>query len=110
MKIELTPSAIAYIKAKLAARQTPDAILRLGIRGSGCSGYSYVIQYEDNVPQEKDLIFEFDGLKVVVDKKSIIYLNGSVLDYEKSLMQEGLKFTNPNAASGCGCGESFSVK
>lgn len=110
MKIELTPIAVEYIKKKLAARQTPDAILRLGIRGGQCSGYSYVIQYEDNAPQEKDLIFEFDGLKVVVDKKSIIYLNGSVLDYEKSLMQEGLKFTNPNVASGCGCGSSFSIK
>lgn len=109
-KIELTTEAIAYIKAKLASRKTPDASLRLGVKGGQCSGYAYHIEYEDDPPREKDLVFEFDGLKVIVDKKSIIYLNGSVLDYEKTIMREGLKFRNPNEASSCGCGASFSIK
>ena len=110
MKIDLTSKAIEYVKKKLEERNTPQAALRLGVQGSGCNGYSYVIQYEDDPPKEKDLVFDFDGLKVIVDKKSILFLNGSTLDYEKNMLQSGLKFSNPNQASSCGCGESFSVK
>lgn len=110
MKIELTPKAIEYVKKKLEERKTPQSALRLGVRGSGCNGYAYVIQFEDDPPHEKDLIFDFEGLKVIVDKKSILYLSGSILDYEKTLLQQGLKFINPNQASSCGCGESFTVK
>ncbi|HVI40737.1 MAG TPA: iron-sulfur cluster assembly accessory protein [Anaerovoracaceae bacterium] len=109
-KIELTSKAVEYVKNKLEERKTPQAALRLGIRGSGCNGYSYTIQYEDDPPGEKDLVFDFEGLKVIVDKKSILFLNGSILDYEKTVLQSGLKFSNPNQASSCGCGESFSVK
>lgn len=110
MKIDLTSAAIEYIKGQLNKRATPNSRLRLGIRGSGCSGFQYIIEFEDNQPREKDLIFIFDGLEIVVDKKSIIYLDGSTLDYEKTLMNSGLKFINPLAISSCGCGESFSIK
>lgn len=110
MQINLTPKAIEYVKKKLEERKTPQAGLRLGVKGSGCNGYSYVIQFEDDPPRDKDLVFDFDGLKIIVDKKSILFLNGSILDYEKTLLQSGLKFVNPNEINKCGCGESFGVK
>ena len=108
--ITLTAAAVAGAKAALAKRGTPDAAVRLGIKGGGCSGFSYVIEFEDNPPRDRDRVFEFDGVKIVIDKKSLIYLAGSVLDYEKTLMRQGFKFQNPNVASSCGCGTSFTVK
>lgn len=101
--------ALEQIKKQLAKRGTPDSSLRLGVRGSGCSGFSYVLQYEDAEPKERDLVFQINDLRVIVDKKSIIYLNGCTLDWEKTLMKQGFKFVNPNEKSSCGCGESFSV-
>jgi iron-sulfur cluster assembly protein len=92
----------------LERRGTPDAALRLGVRGGGCSGASYVIEFADKI-RAKDIVHEYDGLKVVVDPKSMVYLRGSVLDYEVKLMQHGFKFRNPNERSGCGCGESFGI-
>lgn len=82
--------------------------LRVGVRGGGCSGFSYVIEFADETTP-RDQVFEFDGLKVVVDPKSLVFLNGSTLDYETRLMSHGFKFINPNESAGCGCGESFSV-
>ncbi|MCU0690193.1 MAG: iron-sulfur cluster assembly accessory protein [Polyangiaceae bacterium] len=110
MPITLTAAAVDGAKAALAKRGTPDAAIRLGIRGGGCSGFSYVIEFEDALPRERDRVFDVDGVKVVVDKKSLIYLHGSVLDFEKTLMRQGFKFRNPNEASTCGCGTSFTVK
>jgi len=108
--VNLTPAAIDNARAALKKRGTPDSFLRLGIKGGGCSGFSYVIEFEDNPPRERDRVFEFDGVKVVVDKKSLIYLAGTVLDFEKTMMKQGFKFRNPNEASHCGCGTSFTVK
>jgi iron-sulfur cluster assembly protein len=108
MKIDVSPKAVQKAKEALAKRGTPDAMLRLGVKGGGCSGFSYVIEFSDKA-RAKDLVFEFDGLKVVVDPKSLVFLNGSTLDYEVKLMQHGFKFVNPNEKTGCGCGESFSV-
>jgi len=108
LKVELTPKAIEKAKAALAKRGTPDAMLRLGVKGGGCSGFSYVIEFADQ-SRTRDVVFDFDGLKVVCDPKSLVFLNGSVLDYEVKLMQHGFKFVNPNEATGCGCGESFGV-
>ena len=108
--ITLSPAAIDNARKALAKRGTPDAAVRLGIKGGGCSGYSYVIEFDDNPPRERDRVFEFDGVRVYVDKKSLIYLSGSTLDYEKTMMRQGFKFINPHAASNCGCGTSFSVK
>jgi iron-sulfur cluster assembly protein len=110
LAVSLTPAAVASARAALAKRGSPDAAVRLGIKGGGCSGFSYVIEFDDNPPRERDRVFEFDGIKVFVDKKSLIYLAGTVLDFEKSMMKQGFKFRNPNEASSCGCGTSFTVK
>jgi iron-sulfur cluster assembly protein len=106
--VRLTPKAIEMAKKALHKRGTPDGALRLGVRGGGCSGVSYAIEFA-NKTRERDHVFDFDGLCVVVDPKSLVYLRGSVLDYEVQLMQHGFKFQNPNEKSSCGCGESFSV-
>jgi iron-sulfur cluster assembly protein len=106
--VRLTAKAIEMAKQALVRRGTPDGSLRLGVRGGGCSGVSYAIEFSDKL-RPRDHLFDFDGLRVVVDPKSLVYLRGSVLDYEVQLMQHGFKFRNPNEKSNCGCGESFSV-
>jgi iron-sulfur cluster assembly protein len=106
--VRLTRKAIEMAKEALRKRNTPGAALRLGVRGGGCSGVSYAIEFSDKV-RPKDHVFDFDGLRVLVDPKSLVYLRGSVLDYQVHLMQHGFKFTNPNEKSSCGCGESFAI-
>lgn len=108
--LTITDGAVEFAKKKLAARGTPNAAVRLGIRGGGCSGFSYVIQFEDDPPRERDLVYEAGGVRFFVDKKSFVYLAGSALDYEKTVMFQGFKFRNPNEATSCGCGHSFTVK
>lgn len=108
--IAISDAAAAYAKRKLEARGTPDAAIRLGIKGGGCSGYSYVIEFDDEAPRERDRVYEAGGVRFYVDKKSLVFLAGSVLDYERTMMQEGYKFRNPNEASSCGCGHSFTMK
>lgn len=107
---EITSAAADFGRQKLKKRGTPDAAVRIGIKGGGCSGFSYVIQFEDGEPRARDYGYEVDGVRFVVDKKSFIYLAGSVFDFEKTLMFQGFKFRNPNEASSCGCGHSFTVK
>jgi len=104
----LTPKAIQMAKVALEKRGTPDASLRLGVRGGGCSGVSYAIEFSDKV-RPRDNVYDFDGLKVLVDPKSLVYLRGAVLDYVVELMQHGFRFKNPNEKSTCGCGDSFTV-
>jgi iron-sulfur cluster assembly protein len=111
--IDLTPKAVEMAKKALERRGTPSAGLRLGVRGGGCSGASYVIEFADKI-RDRDRVFEFGGesgepLKIVIDPKSLVYLRGSVLDYEVKLMSHGFKFRNPNEKKGCGCGESFAI-
>ena len=106
----IAPAAAVFARQKLAQRGTPNAAVRLGIKGGGCSGFSYVIQYDDEPPRDRDTVYEVDGIKFYVDKKSLVYLAGSMLDYEKTLMFQGFKFRNPNEATSCGCGHSFTVK
>ncbi len=108
--IRVSDAAVAHARAKLAARGTPDAAIRLGIRGGGCSGYSYVIEFSDDPPRARDRVFSFGGVRFYVDTKSLVYLAGSVLDYEKTLMFQGFKFRNPHEAATCGCGHSFTVR
>jgi len=108
--ITITEGAAKYAREKLDKRGTPDAAIRLGIKGGGCSGFSYVIQFEDEPPRERDRVYEVLGVRFVVDKKSLIYLAGAMLDYERTLMFQGFKFRNPNEAASCGCGHSFTVK
>jgi iron-sulfur cluster assembly protein len=112
--LAVTPAAVDAIRAQLAKRGTPDAAIRVGIRGGGCSGFSYVIEFEDAAPRPGDLVLEFaeEGkatTRVFCDKKSILYLGGSVLDWEKTLMFQGFKFKNPHEVTRCGCGHSFTV-
>ncbi len=82
--------------------------LRLGVRTSGCSGMAYVLEFVDEL-DEGDQVFEFYDVKVIVDPKSLIYLDGTELDFAKEGLNEGFKFNNPNVSSECGCGESFHV-
>lgn len=108
MQVQVTPKAVVKAKEALVKRGTPSGMLRLGVRGGGCSGFSYAIEFAD-AAGPRDNVFEFDGLKVVVDPKSLVLLNGTTLDYENKLMSHGFKLVNPNEKSGCGCGESFNV-
>lgn len=112
--IGVSPQAVEAIRTNLAKRGTPDAAIRVGIRGGGCSGFSYVIEFDDAEPRKGDLVLEFEEegksrVRVFCDKKSILYLGGSILDWEKTLMFQGFKFKNPQEASRCGCGHSFTV-
>ena len=84
-----------------------DKCLRVGVRGGGCSGLSYVFQLDNE--REKDLVFESEDLKVYVDPKSNVYLKDVTLDYEETLMRQGFNIINPQATKSCGCGSSFSV-
>jgi iron-sulfur cluster assembly protein len=108
--LTITDKAVEFAKTKLAGRGTPDAAIRLGIKGGGCSGFSYVIQFEDDPPRERDRVFDAGGVRFIVDRKSLVYLAGSALDYERTLMFQGFKFRNPNEATSCGCGHSFTVR
>jgi len=105
----VSPAAAEQIKLQLKKRGTPESYLRIGIKGGGCSGFSYVIQFEDDAPRDRDVVFAEHDVKVVTDKKSLIYLNGCTLDWEKTLLKQGFKFVNPNEKSTCGCGHSFTV-
>lgn len=109
-EVHITAEAVQYAKKRLVARGTPDAAVRLGVRGGGCSGFNYVIEFSDDPPRAKDTVSELDGVKFYVDKKSLIYLAGSTLDYEHTLMFQGFRFKNPQEASRCGCGHSFTVR
>ena len=82
--------------------------LRLGVKTTGCSGMAYVLEFADHFDQE-DLIFEHNSIKIIVDPKSFVYLDGTELDFTKEGLNEGFQFNNPNAKGECGCGESFNV-
>lgn len=109
MELEFTKKAIEKAKEALAKKNDPNMFIRFGVKGGGCSGFSYVMAFDDTVRDGKDLVESFDGLKVVVDKKSMLFLKGSVVDYETKLMGYGFQIKNPNEKSKCGCGESFTV-
>jgi iron-sulfur cluster assembly protein len=106
--IQVTPKAIERIRQVFARQGVATGGLRLGVQGGGCSGLSYLIRFEpQNRPSDK--VFDFEGVKVFVDPKSMIYLEGMTLDYKESLMQSGFVFDNPNAQKSCGCGTSFTA-
>ncbi len=107
--ITLTERAIKEIRRIVDDQKLPEnTVLRLGVKGGGCSGFSYSLGFDDTV-LETDQVFEAHGFRVVCDPKSFLYLSGTQLDFEESLMGRGFKFGNPNASKTCGCGESFSV-
>ena len=109
--VELTPRAVTRVRSAMAKEgiSAAEGGLRLGVMGGGCSGLSYSIRF-DSHPRERDRIFTYDGdVRVFIDPKSFIYLNGMVLDYEETLMRQGFNFINPNSKKSCGCGSSFTA-
>jgi len=108
--VHVTAKAVQRIRAVIAKEgiAAEEGGLRLGVKGGGCSGLSYAIGFDAH-PRERDRIFTFDGVRVFVDPKSFVYLNGMTLDYEETLMRQGFNFINPNSTRSCGCGTSFSV-
>ena len=107
MSITLTEAAANQVSTYLAERGKGIG-LRLGVRTSGCSGMAYVLEFVDE-KDDSDLVFEAFGVKVIVDQKSLPYIDGMELDYGKEGLNEGFKFNNPNVKDACGCGESFNV-
>ncbi|OVZ60739.1 iron-sulfur cluster assembly protein IscA [Pigmentiphaga sp. NML080357] len=107
MSVTLTERAARHVNRYLEKRGKGIG-LRLGVRTTGCSGLAYKLEYVDEV-QPEDQIFESQGVKVVVDPKSLPYLAGTELDYAREGLNEGFKFNNPNEKASCGCGESFTV-
>ncbi len=105
--ITLTENAAKHVQSFLARRGKGIA-LRVGVRTSGCSGLAYKLEFADTVNPE-DAQFESHGVKVVVDPKSLQFIDGTVLDYTREGLNEGFKFSNPNVKDECGCGESFNV-
>ena len=107
--IQLTEAALKHVLA-LHDKQGKDLYLRVGVRQGGCSGMSYMMDFEEaSKVRDNDEVFDYDGFKIVCDPKSLLYLYGLVLDYSDALIGGGFQFTNPNATQSCGCGKSFGV-
>ena len=107
MAVTVTESAAKQVKKFLDSRGSGVG-LRLGVKTSGCSGMAYVLEFVDETAEEDEVI-EAHGIKVVIDPKSLVYLDGTELDYGKEGLNEGFQFNNPNVKNSCGCGESFTV-
>jgi iron-sulfur cluster assembly protein len=108
MAVSMTPAAISRVKELMTTQKLDDAFLRMGVRGGGCSGMTYDLQFDSEL-RKHDKQFEVEGVKVVVDVKSYLYLNGTTLDYVTQGLTGGFTFVNPNAKSSCGCGTSFTA-
>lgn len=107
MSVTMTENAAKHVRKSLEKRGKGIG-LRLGVRTSGCSGMAYVLEFADQA-EEQDQIFESHGIQIVVDPKSMVYLDGTELDYAREGLNEGFKFNNPNVKNTCGCGESFNT-
>ena len=107
MAVTLTEKAASHVQGFIAKRGKGVA-LRIGVRTSGCSGFAYKLEFADQVNPD-DAQFESHGVKVVVDAKSLPFVDGTQLDYTREALNEGFKFSNPNVKDQCGCGESFNV-
>jgi len=109
MAVALSEAAVKQVKElKRAQNLGEEVFLRMGVRGGGCSGMSYSLEFDtEKTPHDRE--FDIDGVKVVVDKKSYLYLTGTTLDYVQQGLTGGFTFVNPNAKSSCGCGSSFSA-
>jgi iron-sulfur cluster assembly protein len=107
--INISEKALEHIRAALEKEgmKGGEGGLRLGVQGGGCSGLSYNIRF-DSQPRDRDRVFDYSGVRVFVDPKSFVYLNGMTLEWEETLMHRGFVFQNPNAKKSCGCGTSFS--
>ncbi len=107
MAVSLSENAAVHVR-KFLENRGKGVGLRLGVRTSGCSGMAYVIEFADEVDAD-DEVFESHGIKVLVDAKSLVYLDGTEVDFAREGLNEGFKFNNPNVKDACGCGESFTV-
>jgi len=110
MTISLSEAAAGRINKVVAESSGAALAVRLEVLGGGCSGYQYKFGFAENVDTTEDVIIERAGARLIIDKTSLALLEGSEVDYNESLMESGFRITNPNAASSCGCGTSFSVK
>ncbi|HEX7787407.1 MAG TPA: iron-sulfur cluster assembly accessory protein [Methylomirabilota bacterium] len=108
MALALTDNAVKQVKQLMEAQKLENVYLRMGVKGGGCSGLSYSLEF-DNETGPHDKKFDIDGVQVVCDKKSYLYLNGTTLDYVTQGLTGGFTFLNPQAKSSCGCGTSFSA-
>jgi len=108
MPVTVTEKAIAEIKKAAGGRATAPTGLRVGIRGGGCTGFSYLFEWADSEPRPEDEVLAFEGgaVRVFIDPKSYLFLEGSTLDFATTLMARGFKWVNPNVKGTCGCGES----
>jgi iron-sulfur cluster assembly protein len=112
MSIQLTESAANNIKSIIKDSELPEekTRLRVGVKGGGCSGFSYMLDLTEDAPTEADEQLESHGIKILVDNKSLLYLEGTEIDYrDEGPLRQGFVFKNPNATSSCGCGSSFSA-
>src|SRR5438034_9740763 len=109
MAIVLTKKAEDKVREILSEQSEPYAGLRIQVIGGGCSGFQYRMGFDKNFSDQSDAIFEFDGLKVFVDKTSLMYMDGAEVDYVEGLHADGLKCSNSTVSGTCGCGSSFSV-
>jgi iron-sulfur cluster assembly protein len=109
MALKVSDAAVKQVKElKQAQSLGDDVFLRMGVKGGGCSGMSYALEFDNELgPQDRE--FQIDGVRVVCDKKSYLYLNETMLDYVQQGLTGGFTFVNPNAKSSCGCGSSFSA-
>lgn len=107
MSVQITEKAAKQIKKQLEKRGCGIG-LKLGVKKSGCSGFAYALDYADQL-SDKDQVFEYFGVKIIIDKADLPYLEGIELDYAREGINEAFKFNNPNVKATCGCGESFSV-
>lgn len=110
MAVTLTEKAAGEIKRVMSEQKLPESsVLRVGVAAGGCSGFQYSLGFDTTMDSTKDQMSEQFGIKVVVDKKSSLYLDGTTLDFKDELNQRGFKFDNPNVVKSCGCGSSFSA-
>jgi iron-sulfur cluster assembly protein len=107
--LTVTPPALSMIKTLLTQRNIPDHALRVFVSGGGCSGLQYGMAFEPET-KDYDAVVEVDGVRLVIDPTSLLYLRGAVIDFVDSLMGGGFRIENPNAVSSCGCGSSFKTK
>ena len=108
MAVSVSPVALKRVKELMESQNLQHAFLRMGVKGGGCSGLSYNLEFDSELGKF-DKQFDIDGVKVVVDAKSYLYLNGSTLDYVAQGLTGGFTFVNPSAKSSCGCGTSFTT-
>ncbi|MEE9443961.1 MAG: iron-sulfur cluster assembly accessory protein [candidate division Zixibacteria bacterium] len=106
--IQITPAAIAEVKRLISKQKEDSLMLRVGVQGGGCSGLSYAMSFDDKINQY-DRVIEINGLKIVIDQKSLIYMGGTTIDFSNELLTGGFQFENPKSLRGCSCGTSFSV-